>query len=245
MTSAGELIHQVERLGGTLLVDGEWLLIRPKEAAAPLLEELRRHKAEIIRILRDRKSAETRAPDKDSLWNWLLEHCVLCDQASSGLGCLHLDFAGWCAARAVPHPGSPDRFREMLHAESFESTEHSMGEVMVLRLILRSDYEAVFGRPEPAHGKLQPDGILVIELEAPSESAPDQIGKGNCGYEHDPGRLQSVSAGLLARAARNSAPHRAPARGRPVARPGLSGPSSSRIANGGDSRREKNLGRRG
>jgi hypothetical protein len=168
MNAAGDLIHQVERMGGTLLVDGEWLVIRPKEAAAPLLEELRLHKAAIIRILRDRKSAQTPAPDKDSLWDWLLERCVLCDQASSGLGPLHLDFARWCAAKSVSNPGTRDQFRELLCSEGFESTEHSTGEVMVPRLILKSDYEAVFGRPAPAPGNLQPDGTLLIKLEEPS-----------------------------------------------------------------------------
>jgi hypothetical protein len=49
MSSAAQsLIHAVEARGGILLVDGEDLVIRPKSAATPLLEELRRHKAEII-----------------------------------------------------------------------------------------------------------------------------------------------------------------------------------------------------
>jgi hypothetical protein len=109
------------------------------------------------------------APDMDSLWDWLPENCVLCDQSSAGLGTLHLDFARWCAARSVPNPGTRDRFREMLRGEGFEAAEHSTGEVMVTWLILECDYEAAFDRPAPSPGKLQPDGTLLIELKEPAK----------------------------------------------------------------------------
>jgi hypothetical protein len=51
MTSAAELIEIVERAGGRFRVEGDRLGIKPKGAAAPVLEELRRHKQAIIDLL--------------------------------------------------------------------------------------------------------------------------------------------------------------------------------------------------
>jgi hypothetical protein len=51
MSTAAELIAIVERNGGRFKIDGDRLGIVPKSAAAPVLEELRRHKPEIIDLL--------------------------------------------------------------------------------------------------------------------------------------------------------------------------------------------------
>ena len=48
MNAALELIRAVEANGGRFRVDGEFLVIRPGEAAAPVMEELRQHKAELL-----------------------------------------------------------------------------------------------------------------------------------------------------------------------------------------------------
>jgi hypothetical protein len=48
MSAALELIRTVEANGGHLRVDGECLVIAPGEAAAPVIDELRQHKAELI-----------------------------------------------------------------------------------------------------------------------------------------------------------------------------------------------------
>ncbi len=48
MNAARELIRTVEANGGQLRVDGEFLVIAPKDAAAPVLEELKRHKPELM-----------------------------------------------------------------------------------------------------------------------------------------------------------------------------------------------------
>ena len=48
MSAALELIRTVEANGGCLRVDGEYLVIAPGEAAAPVMEELRQHKAELM-----------------------------------------------------------------------------------------------------------------------------------------------------------------------------------------------------
>jgi hypothetical protein len=48
MSSALELIQRVEANGGHLRVEDGWLVIAPGEAAAPVMEELREHKAELL-----------------------------------------------------------------------------------------------------------------------------------------------------------------------------------------------------
>ncbi|MFZ0339887.1 MAG: hypothetical protein WAL45_17795 [Terracidiphilus sp.] len=48
MSAALELIRTVEANGGCLRIDGEYLVIAPGEAAAPVMEELRQHKAELM-----------------------------------------------------------------------------------------------------------------------------------------------------------------------------------------------------
>lgn len=48
MSAALELIQVVESAGGRFMVDGDRLGIAPREAAAPVMEELRQHKAELL-----------------------------------------------------------------------------------------------------------------------------------------------------------------------------------------------------
>ncbi len=48
MTSVHELIALVERGGGKFMIDGDRLGISPATAAAPVLEELRQRKAELM-----------------------------------------------------------------------------------------------------------------------------------------------------------------------------------------------------
>ena len=52
--TALDLIQIVEANGGRLRVDGEYLVIAPGEAAAPVMEELRQRKTEIIELLAER-----------------------------------------------------------------------------------------------------------------------------------------------------------------------------------------------
>ena len=54
MSAAMELIQIVESSGGRFRVDGDRLGIVPREAAAQVIEELRRHKPEIIELLAQR-----------------------------------------------------------------------------------------------------------------------------------------------------------------------------------------------
>jgi hypothetical protein len=43
-----ELLESVEARGGSIRIDGQDLVISPREAAEPVLEELRRYKAELL-----------------------------------------------------------------------------------------------------------------------------------------------------------------------------------------------------
>ncbi|MGB8030269.1 MAG: hypothetical protein WCF30_11450 [Terracidiphilus sp.] len=54
MNGALELIQTVESAGGRFMVDGDRLGIAPATAAEPVMEDLRRHKAEIIGLLSSR-----------------------------------------------------------------------------------------------------------------------------------------------------------------------------------------------
>jgi hypothetical protein len=54
MTSASALVQAVESAGGRFMVDGGRLGIVPATAAEPLMEELRKHKPEIIELLAQR-----------------------------------------------------------------------------------------------------------------------------------------------------------------------------------------------
>jgi hypothetical protein len=48
VSAALELIQIVESAGGRFMVDGDRLGIVPREAAAPVIDELRQHKAELL-----------------------------------------------------------------------------------------------------------------------------------------------------------------------------------------------------
>ena len=54
MNAALELVRAVEANGGRLRVEDGWLVIAPGNAAGPVIEELRQHKAEIIDLLAQR-----------------------------------------------------------------------------------------------------------------------------------------------------------------------------------------------
>jgi hypothetical protein len=55
MSSAAlSLIAAVEANGGRITVEGQWLVIDPREAGLPIADELRQHKAEIMAELAQR-----------------------------------------------------------------------------------------------------------------------------------------------------------------------------------------------
>jgi hypothetical protein len=118
MSTATELVLTVEALGGRFLVDGAELVIRPGDAAMPLLKELRANKLAIIAFLQSRTEQQP-DPDNDGLGLWLLDRCLFRDHSWSGVAPLHLDRSRWCAEHGRPMPGSRRAFVTALQAEGF------------------------------------------------------------------------------------------------------------------------------
>jgi len=136
---AMELVQQIEANGGRFLIDGEELVIRPGDAAMPLVEELRAHKRAIMDLLRSRAQQEQdAADDSDSFGLWMLARCVYRDRAWGGVGALHLDLARWCAAQGRALPESRRAFTAELQAEGFAVTTDGL----VYGLMLGEDLEA-------------------------------------------------------------------------------------------------------
>jgi hypothetical protein len=135
MSAAQELIRTVEANGGHFRVDGEYLVIAPKDAAEPLIDELRQHKSEIIDLLQKRPDTPAGSPQDYGLGIWLIERCVFRDRWWGGTGALHLDLAGWCIAHRRPVPASRRAFVAVLQSEGFQVTSDGL----VYGLILKAD----------------------------------------------------------------------------------------------------------
>ena len=139
MSTALELIQTIEANGGRFRVDGEYLVIAPGKAAAPVIDELRQHKSEIIGLLQDRHDMPLEDPLDDGWGLWLLERCVYRDHCWGGAGALYLDLAHWCVAHGRPVPASRRAFVTALQTEGVQVTSADL----VYGLILKADLEAV------------------------------------------------------------------------------------------------------
>jgi len=104
MSAALELIRTVEENGGQLRVEDGWLIVAPQEAAAPVIEALRQHKAEIIGLLESASippidPAEWRKP----FARWLNSACVRSPRWFTAVYALHEDYCDWeIAQKGVP-----------------------------------------------------------------------------------------------------------------------------------------------
>ena len=139
MSAAQELILTVEANGGQLRIDGGDIVIAPGEAAAPVIDELRQHKSEIIGLLQDRHDMPLEDPLDDGWGLWLLERCVYRDHCWGGAGALYLDLALWCVDYGRRVPASRRAFVAALQTEGFQVTSDGL----VYGLILKADLEAV------------------------------------------------------------------------------------------------------
>lgn len=120
MNEAEAIICLVESRGGRVFIEGEKLVIEPKEAALPLIDSLRTYKPQIVALLQRRTEQETESvPDRDALGLWLLARCVYRDRCWGGVGALYLDLARWCAERGQPAPESRRAFTAELQEEGF------------------------------------------------------------------------------------------------------------------------------
>ena len=117
-------------------------MIAPEDAATPVLEELRQHKAEIIGLLEStsippRYPAEWRKP----FAKWLDSACVRNPRCFGGVACLHIAFCEWEAGRGGV-PCNRDTFELLLKELGFLMGEVA-GVVLVSGLTFREDAEAV------------------------------------------------------------------------------------------------------
>ena len=140
-----ELVKAVEANGGRLSIEGEWLVVRPARAGERLAAQLRRHKAEVVMVLR-RRLKQLAA---DSFGHWLLERCVFRDNCLGGVAALHLDFAMWNRARGCSMQFCRREFEQLLEAEGF-LVDRKVS--CVYGLLLVEDYEAALGSPTPGPG---------------------------------------------------------------------------------------------
>jgi hypothetical protein len=153
MSAALELIQTVEANGGYLRIDGEYLVIAPAEAAAPVMEELRQHKAEIIRLLQNRSEHEAEDPmDAFGPGLWLLARCTLDNRWGTSIGSLYLDFWGWRKEAGLPKP-LPESFAQDIKEAGFQVEDG-----IVNGLVLKQDMEA--------HERFQTADNTSIESES-------------------------------------------------------------------------------
>jgi len=137
-STAMQLVQRIEANGGRFLIEGEELVIRPGDAAMPLVEELRTHKAEIIALLRSRATTPAEAPIDEGWGLWMLARCVYRDRCFGGVGALYVDLARWCADHGRPVPASRRAFVTALQAAGFAVTTDGL----VYGLMLTEDLEA-------------------------------------------------------------------------------------------------------
>lgn len=137
MSAALEVIKAIEANGGRVTVEGDRLVIVPRQAGILLLPQLREHKPEILALL------QKRAGDPET-WRagfvaWVLDSCALREdyEDSQSVASLLIDFAEWCAAHHVDAPRR-EPFERLLSGSGFP-----LKDGLAIGLILRVDLEAV------------------------------------------------------------------------------------------------------
>lgn len=137
MSTVHELIQIVESAGGKFMIDGDRLGIVPATAAAPVLEELRRNKPEIIGLILERNAAVWRRP----FTGWLNFTCARRPRDFAGLVCLHRSFVEW---QAEHNDQAPDLavFEALLVERGFLTGEVA-GTKLVSGLAFRDDLESI------------------------------------------------------------------------------------------------------
>ena len=145
--STAELVRAVEANGGQFLVDGEELVIRPADAAIPLLEQLRANKAAIIALLQGTTARPEHEADELELW--LRDRCVFHDRSWTPVAVLHLDRFRWRAGRGLPVALQGLAFVDALRAQGVTVTTDGL----CGGLLLKEDWkrhEAFQAAPEPS-----------------------------------------------------------------------------------------------
>ena len=140
MRTAQELIRTVVANGGQLRVEDGWLVIAPEDAATPVLEELRQHKAEIIGLL----ESSCIPPDDPAAWQkpfarWLDSACARHPRCFGDVGRLHIAFCEWESGRGSV-PCNRKAF-DVLLLESGFLTGEVAGVVLASGITFREDFE--------------------------------------------------------------------------------------------------------
>ncbi len=134
MNAALNLIRAVQVNGGRLTVEGDQLVIEPGEAAEPLVDELRAHKAQIIALIQS--PAHDPEAWKEDFHHWSLDHCMYLDRCLGGIGTLCSDFGEWATGHSSV-PCTRQTFERLLTDAGF-----FFADGMVYGLILKVDLEA-------------------------------------------------------------------------------------------------------
>jgi len=141
-TQAVELIRAVEQRGGRIRVEDGNLKIAPREATAPLLEQLRAFKLEIIAALQQPpEPAEDYAEDlRAPFGQWVDSECVTGIQFAGNLRLLLIDFCEWLSARNV-QPCPPEMFAGLARELGCIVGTVPTGETLVMGLASRVGLE--------------------------------------------------------------------------------------------------------
>ncbi len=136
MSTPLELVQIVEQSGGRFKIDGDRLGINPKTAAAPVLEELRKHKQAIIGLILERGAAIWRRPFEQ----WLLSACIQRPRDFGGFNVMLIDFNLWAGLQGGS-ACSPDLLSWLLAERDYViGTVH--GVELVSGLLLKEDWQA-------------------------------------------------------------------------------------------------------
>jgi hypothetical protein len=149
MSTALELIQTVKTNGGQVRVEGGSLIIAPDSVALPILDDLRHHKWEIIRLLESRSAVPLHEADawRGPFVEWLNAQCVVGPRFFGGLASLHLGFCEWEQARDGV-PCTRETFSALLTEESFLIGEIE-GTLLVSGLVVKND-AAIYSLPTKA-----------------------------------------------------------------------------------------------
>lgn len=142
MSAALELIQTVQANGGLLRVEGDALVIAPDSAGLPVIDELREHKGEIIRLLENRPAVPPHDPAewREPFALWLDSACARHSRVSGGVTALHLAYCEWEIARDGV-PCSRETFETLLAELGFLLGEIE-GVMLVSGVTFRNDVEA-------------------------------------------------------------------------------------------------------
>lgn len=155
------LITRIEAAGGIVWAEGNALRYRIPADAEPLLSELRQHKTEILRMLR--QPSESPADWAEDFHKWAIASCRFKDRCFGDIEELYADFCHWTSSHESEHC-TRATFEDLLRQAGFLFADGS-----VSGLLLASSL------PAEEANRLRPitaDGHIVIDLD---ESTPAEV----------------------------------------------------------------------